>query len=327
LKHFLNKIKFGIGFDPKIEKRQDYNKFIPNGYKSVLILYADFELAWAWRYSKGIDNIIHYSEQLGKKERRNIPEILDVCESYNIPVTWATVGHLFLNSCERLNGHAHSEISRPEYFENNFWKFNSGDWFDADPCTDFNQDNCWYCPDLIKLIKSKKINHEIGCHTFSHLDCTDENCPPGVFNSDIEACKQAADKLGIKLKSFVHPAHTIGNLDGLIENGFSSYRTDYDNILGYPNLYKDKLWEFKSTWEFVSFNDWSVNYHIARYNEIIKRSIKNNSVCVLWFHPSIDSRFITDIMPSVFKGFNDLKDELYITTATEYANFLNNNAI
>jgi len=327
LKHFLNKIKFGLGLDPKIEKREDYKRYIPDGYKSVLILYADFELAWAWRFSKGIENRFDYSEKLGRKERENLPDILSVCESYGIPITWATVGHLFLSNCERKGAKAHPNILRPDYFDNKFWKYNEGDWFDADPCSGLKDNNNWYCPDLINMILNQKVKHEIGCHTFSHLDCTDANCPPEVFNSDITACKDAAKGFNVNLTSFVHPAHTIGNLDGLIDNGFTSYRTDYDNILGYPNLYKNKLWEMKSTWEFVSFDDWSINYHIKRYSEIIKRAKQNNSVCVLWFHPSIDLRFIHDIMPSVFNELNNMRDEVFVATASEYVNFLNKNAI
>jgi peptidoglycan/xylan/chitin deacetylase (PgdA/CDA1 family) len=327
LKHLLNKIKFGLGLDPKIEKRADYNRFIPAGYKSVLLIYADFELAWAWRYSKGIENPVKYSEETGKAERKNLPEILDICETYDIPITWATVGHLFLDSCDKYCDKPHPAILRPDYFESKFWSYTSGDWFDADPCSDVEKNGSWYCPDLIKLILKQKTKHEIGCHTFSHIDCTNEYCSSEVFNSDIEACKIAADKLGVKMTSFVHPAHTIGNLDNLIANGFTSYRTDYNNILGYPNLYKGKLWEIKSTWEFVSFKDWSIEYHIKRYNEILKRAIQNNSVCVLWFHPSIVSRFINDIMPSIFRGFNEKKDEVYITTASDYVNFLNEHAI
>lgn len=327
MRHFLNKVKFGFGLDPKVEKREDYSKYIPNGYKSVLILYADFELAWAWRYSKGIVNPINYSEKLGNYERKNIPEILEICENFNIPITWATVGHLFLDRCDRNSGKPHPSILRPDYFENKFWRYTNGDWFDADPCSDLDKNGSWYCPDLIKLILSQKTKHEIGCHTFSHLDCTDENCSPEIFNSDIQACKTAAEELGVNMTSFVHPAHTIGNLDGLISTGFTSYRTDYDNILGYPNLYKGKLWEIKSTWEFVCFDDWSNKYHLKRYNEIIKRSIKNNTVCTLWFHPSINIRFIREIMPSIFGNINEMKDDVYITTASEYVNFLNENAI
>lgn len=327
MKHFLNKIKFGLGLDPKIEKRKDYRRYIPEGFKSVLILYADFELAWAWRFSKGIERVTEFSEYMGRKERENIPQILSVCEYYRIPVTWATVGHLFLNKCERKDNKAHPSVLRPNYFENQFWRYTDGDWFDADPCCSVLTNDNWYCPDLIKLILNQKVKHEIGCHTFSHLDCTDNNCSSEVFNSDIGACKEAAKDFKIKLTSFVHPAHTIGNLDGLIDNGFTSYRTDYGNILGYPNLYKNKLWEIKSTWEFVSYSDWSVKYHIKRYCEIIKRASQSNSVCVLWFHPSIDIRFIHEIMPSVFSMFNDKRDEIYITTASEYVNYLNENAI
>lgn len=325
IKHQLNKLKFALGLDPKIEQRNDYEKYIPEGYKSVLIIYADFELAWAWRFSKGIQDVIEFSKKLAKKERENMPAILDVCDEFNIPVTWATVGHLFLNNCNKIEGKPHHDIKRPNYFTNNYWEFIKGDWFDADPCSNYKVDDCWYCPDLIELILSKKVRHEIGCHTFSHLDCTDVNCSPEIFNSDIDACKSAAKEFNVEFSSFVHPAHTIGNLDALAENGFTSYRTDYGNTLGYPRLFKNKLWEFKSTWEFVSFNDWSVNYHIKRYKEILTRSVKSKTVCVLWFHPSIDKRFVTEIMPAVFKNFDNMRNDVYITTASEYADYLNNN--
>ena len=112
MRNLGKKIKFALGADPKIEKRKDSGKFIPGGYKSVLILYADFELAWAWRFSKSDNNPVQKSEKLAAVERKNIPKILDGCEEFGIPVTWATVGHLFLNSCSRKGGRVHGDIKR-----------------------------------------------------------------------------------------------------------------------------------------------------------------------------------------------------------------------
>ena len=44
------------------------------------------------------------------KTRENVPKILNLCEIYDIPITWATVGHLFLSNCKRVNKIAHPEI-------------------------------------------------------------------------------------------------------------------------------------------------------------------------------------------------------------------------
>lgn len=323
----LKKIKFGLSLDPKIEKVRDHRRYLPDGSKAVLIIYADFELGWAWRYSKSADRGNEYADKLGLEERKNVPAILDVCDEFGIPVTWATVGHLFLHSCVKSAGAPHPEISRLGYFDNSFWKYSGGDWFDADPCTDYIKNPGWYCPDLISRIKSSRTGHEIGCHTFSHIDCTDKICPPEVFDSEIMECKRLAEIEGINLKSFVHPAHTIGNLDGLIKHGFSSYRTDYNNILGYPEKYKNRLWQLKSTWEFVLFREWSIKYHIYRYIEILKRAIKNETVCVLWFHPSMNIGFFENVFPEVCNFINDRRKDIHVTTAGGYTGFLDRSGV
>ncbi|MCU0372045.1 MAG: polysaccharide deacetylase family protein [Ignavibacteria bacterium] len=327
MKNFRKKIKFALNLDPRVEKLKDKHKYIPDGYKSVLIIYADFELAWAWRFSKSTDDPLKIAEKFAYTERNNIPAILDICSEFNIPITWATVGHLFLDSCKRNSGILHDDVKRIDYFENNFWSYKKGDWFDSDPAGSTRTNPEWYCPDLIDMIASSKVKHEIGCHTFSHIDCTDKNCSPEVFDSEIIKCKDLASEKGIILKSFVHPAHTIGNLDGLIKHGFTSYRTDYNNILGYPEKYRNKLWEFKSTWEFVCFDDWSVKYHIYRYSEILYRAIKNNTNCVFWFHPSINPKFICEIMPVLFRYFYDNADKVFITTAEKYSEMLSSNGL
>ncbi|MCE1166096.1 MAG: polysaccharide deacetylase family protein [Bacteroidetes bacterium] len=327
MNNFFKKISFGLHLDPMVEKINGHRRYIPEGKKAVLIIYADFELGWAWRYSKINGDPGRLAEIKGLNERKNVPYILDACDNYSIPVTWATVGHLFLDKCIKGGVSAHPEIKRYGYFENLFWKYESGDWFDADPCTDVKTNPAWYCPDLIKQIRAVRTEHEIGCHTFSHIDCSDENCPPDVFDSEIKECIRLASAEGIELKSFVHPAHTIGNLDGLIKNGFNSYRTDYNNILGYPEKYNGKLWHFKSTWEFVLFKEWSIRYHINRYIEILRRALMNETVCVFWFHPSMDIRFFEEVFPSVCEYINRNREIIEVTTASGYADFLEKNGL
>jgi len=322
IKAQISKINFSLGRNPKIEKHKEWHKFIPEPYKAVILISADFELAWAWQYAK-VKNPCQLAIEKAKQSRKNIPKILDLCEQYNIPITWATVGHLFLDSCKKENNIPHPEIKSLNYFENRYWKFDKGVWFQHDPCSNVKDSPEWYAPDLIKDILSRKTEHEIGCHTFSHIDCRDEVCSNEVFNSEIEACKNEAEKLGLQLKTFVHPAQTIGNLDNLIKQGFTSFRTDYRNVLGYPIKHQNGLWEFQQTAEFVYRKGWSINYHIYRYKKIIDRAIKSNTVCYFWFHPSFDPLFTEKIMPEVFAYIDGKKDKILIITNCSFINFLN----
>jgi peptidoglycan/xylan/chitin deacetylase (PgdA/CDA1 family) len=325
LRKQLRKIKFNLGFDPKIERRSDWNKFIPEPHQSVCLISADFELAWAWQYTKSASNPLEKAIRMARMERENVPRIIALCEKFNIPITWATVGHLFLEECPSSKGKPHPHLPRLSRFENRFWKFDGNDWFDNDPCTDYNRDPEWYCPDLIKQLISSSVKHEIGNHTFSHIDCSDRVCPPELLRAEIKESKKLAEKLGIELKSFVHPGYTIGNLDVLADEGFTNFRTDYRNVLGFPKKHKNGLWELEQTMEFNNCNCWSVDYQIKRYITIVKRALKSNTVCVFWFHPSCDSVVVEKIWPEVFKYLDDNRDKLWVTTHTEYFNWINTN--
>ena len=87
IKAQLSKAKFALGLSPEIEKCDDFRKFIPEPYSSVVLISADFELAWAWRYSKGFENSYEQALIKARQERRNVPKILSLCEQFNIPIT------------------------------------------------------------------------------------------------------------------------------------------------------------------------------------------------------------------------------------------------
>lgn len=324
VKPYLSKLKFLFNKNPLIERGFLAEEYIPSPYQSVLTITADFELAWAWRYSKSSKNPIEKAKIKGKMERENIPKILELCNTYNIPITWATVGHLFLESCSKKNEIAHSNLPKLDHFENEYWKFEGEDWFENDPCSNFQKAPEWYCPDLIKQILNAKVKHEIGCHTFSHIDCSDEVCSAVVFAAEINECIKEASKLGLTFESFVHPGHTIGNLKTLSELGFTSFQSDPGNILGYPVQHQKKLWELKRTYEFTYRKDWSIDYHIYRYKKIIDRAIKNKTICNFWFHPSFDTTFLGKILPDIFQHISSLRNEIWISTVGQYVDWLNN---
>ena len=206
--------------------------------KGIITFSADFEMAWAFRYSKTQN---HNATQLGIEEWENVPVFVNLFERYKIPITWATVGHLFLEKCDCIDGKSHPEMVHPRHFENRNWLFDKGSWYDADPCTNYKQDPAWYAPDLIEQIVKSPVTHEIGCHTFSHIDFSDLNCNKELAHSEIEKCVSLAKEKGIQLSSMVFPGGTYGNIKTLREHGFTSYRHPMKYDICLPKFDKEGL--------------------------------------------------------------------------------------
>lgn len=323
LKSTLSKLNFRLGRNPVIEKAADCSVFIPEPYQSVFTLSSDFELAWAWRFAKKERDPIRFALQKAKLARKNMPNILRFCEEYNVPVTWATVGHLFLKSCEKENGIPHPDMKRMPHFDNGYWDFNQGDWYRDDPCTNYKDGPEWYAPDLLDQIQKSPTAHEIACHTFSHIDCSNIICPPEVFRSELEKCIEVAADRNISLKTFIYPAHTVGNLDELVKLGFTNFRSNLKDTLGYPVLHKNGLWEIKSSFHLMLRKEWSYKYQIYRAKEIIDRAIKHKTVCHFWFHPSFPEAYLMEVFPEVLSYLDSKRDEILLTTTDRYVDWLN----
>ncbi|MCG8550818.1 MAG: polysaccharide deacetylase, partial [Desulfobacterales bacterium] len=158
-----------------------------------------------------------------------------------------------------------------------------------------------------------------------HIDCRDEICPPALLKAELEKCKRLARRQGLEQRSFVHPGHTIGNLDILAQEGLTNFRTDYRNVLGYPKKHASGLWELEQTAEFVLRKGWSIDYHVHRYRTILKRAMASNTVCVLWFHPSFDPIVVKQILPLVFSFIRENKAHIWVTTHCHYIDWLERN--
>jgi len=63
--------------------------------KPAVVISADVELAWGWQYSRqGADPFV-----MAKRSRTNFPLLIELFDRYDVPITWAVVGHLLLHSC------------------------------------------------------------------------------------------------------------------------------------------------------------------------------------------------------------------------------------
>lgn len=262
--------------------------------KPIFIISLDLELLWGLinakdKSAKKIINILLNNKD---KVRKGIDMLLSIFEKYRIPATWATVGHLFLDHCEKIDGIPHKHMPRPR-----------PDWYDKDPCTNINKDPLFYGKDIIEKIISSNIEHEIGYHSFSHVifpECSREVC-----EAEIREGIKLAKEFGIKLNSFVFPENKVAHVDILKKYGFKIYRgrvaTRYDkdqNIIlrliygsfhtfvAYPvePEWKDGIWEIKSSMLF--FHPYFGSHTLLfKAKHGIDRAIKTRRVFHIHMHP------------------------------------------
>ena len=183
--------------------------------KATFVLSLDTELIWGSfhhmspaRFEAGYPNV-----------RGTIRAILELLERYEIAATWAVVGHLFLERCERdVSGLAHPDVLHPRQ---SYW---GEDWYSRDPCSSHDRQHLWYGPDILDMIQAAKVSQEIGSHSFGHARYGDPEFTREAAESDLDACLAAARARGINLRSFVYPGNSEGFHELLRERGFRAYR-------------------------------------------------------------------------------------------------------
>ena len=178
--------------------------------KSIFIISLDTELLWGYGGYPSSE-AISLMKNDDKKVRGCIDTLLSLFEKYNIPATWAVVGHLFLDHCKCEDGIPHKDM--PRFKE---------DWYSADPYTDIRRDPLYYGKDIVEKILSNRIEHEIGYHSFSHVVFPE--CSREVAEAEIKKGVKLAKEFEITLKSFVFPENKIGHVEVLKKNGFKIYR-------------------------------------------------------------------------------------------------------
>ena len=331
MKSFLKKIlgkdiveiisgtKFILGVRPKINSSPQKIKF-PDNRKIAVIISADFELAWAWQFVNYKSNPLELAIQKSRNCRINLPKIIKLSDEFKIPVTWATVGALFMERRECLK--VIENLIEPEYFENDFWKFSRGRWFGN--YFEYKDDSIWHCPDLIEMILKSDTGHEIGCHTFSHIDCSKSG--QEAIEAELAACKLAADKFGLDLKSFVFPGNFSGKVDILKKYGYIIYRSELDYEISGLGTDKAGLMILPGGLELEKPGSWSVPFFNRTLKNIMLNNLPEGSVCSFWFHPSCDRINIDSVFPDFFRFLDSHRDIFWITTMTELAKWAAENS-
>jgi len=259
--------------------------------KPIFIISLDVELLWGY-VAYPLHKVVDLLKRDDKKGRGCIDLLLSLFEKYNIPATWAVVGHLFLDHCECEDEIPHKDMPR---FKD--------DWYSFDPCTDIQKDPLYYGRDIVEKILSSRIKHEIGYHSFSHVVFSE--CSQEVAEAEIKEGIKLAKNFGITLKSFVFPENKIGHIDILKKYGFKIYRGEngcrkYDpsqNILvrkfngGINKIvappvkpkWKDGIWEIRSS---MYFCDPQIKFSVLLRAKLgLYRAIRSKKVFHIFLHP------------------------------------------
>jgi peptidoglycan/xylan/chitin deacetylase (PgdA/CDA1 family) len=185
------------------------------GRPGTFVLTLDFELIWGTldlfgpeRFRRACE--IERDVVLGR--------LLDLLDEFRIPATWCVLGHLFLDRCRETAGVAHPEIVRPRH------PWVKGDWFAHDPRSDESRAPLFYGRSLVAQLLERKVTHEVGCHSFSHVIFGDAGCSEATAASELMASVKAAGELGVSPTAFVFPRDAVGHLRLLPEHGFTCYR-------------------------------------------------------------------------------------------------------
>jgi len=180
----------------------------------LFILSLDTEIAWGTYGEKALLSRRASFDQ----DRALIRRLLDLLDHYQIPATWAVVGHLFLDQCD-----GHPDVLQPHY-----------GWADQpdsrrDPCTDIQRNPWYYGADIIAAIRGAKTTHEIGTHTFTHVMAGDPAVTPEIWVSQMKKIVELHAEHGLAVRSIVYPQNKIKYVEGLPDYGIIAYRGDERN--------------------------------------------------------------------------------------------------
>ena len=214
-------------------------------------------------------------------------------------------------------------MPRPKYFENEFWRFKKGDWYDFDPCGNYKSNPEFYAPDLVEMILNSKTNHEIGSHSFSHCDFSENNSYPELIESELMESQLAFSRFGIKPASFVFPGNFAGNLMLLKKYGYNiiRHKTNHKKEIGYPELLHHGLLAIHdSLYINSSYEKWSFDELLGKAKKYIQKSINTKSICHFWFHPSLEKDYIELYLFPLLEYIKSNEDNMYVFTMADIYN-------
>jgi len=167
-----------------------------------IVISVDAELGW------GYHDLPRPPTDKIKAARWGWKRLLDLFDRFEIPATWAVVGHLFLEECDGIH-EEHPTLDSWFARERGEWR---------------SRPELRFAQGLIDELMKADVGHEIGCHSFSHVDFGAPEMSREIAVAEVQASLAAARQRGISLQSFVFPRNNVAHLDVLAASSFTCYR-------------------------------------------------------------------------------------------------------
>jgi len=174
----------------------------PDGTVGSVVISIDAELGW------GFIDFDSPPTRRVESAREGWTWLCDRLEAYDIPATWAIVGHVFQESCD---GDHSDHPAWPEWFTRE-----RGPWADRPDLT--------RGADLVERVRASPVDHDIGGHTYTHIEFGADATTREIASYELARSVEIAESWGIALRSFVFPRNNLGHRDVLAEHGFETYR-------------------------------------------------------------------------------------------------------
>ena len=168
----------------------------------TVVLSVDAELAWGFH-----DKASPPMERV-EAGRAGWQALLDTFDEHGLPATWAVVGHLFLSNCDG----SHPDIPAP-----------SG-WFLPEREGELADRGLFCAPELVGDIRRAAVEHDLGIHTFSHVQFGALETTAGLARTEVEVAVDVARQAGFDPVSFVFPRNNVGHLPVLADSPMICYR-------------------------------------------------------------------------------------------------------
>lgn len=248
----------------------------------MFVISLDFELYWGVH-----DHVVlpHYAENL-RGVHTVVPKLLQLFEHYQIHVTWATVGFLFLNSLQSLQNHL--PTIQPSYMNtmlNPYQKLGT---------LNHTELSLLFAPALIEQIRT--IPHqEFGTHTFSHYYCLEAGQDIAAFRADLAKATEVAQEHGFTMQSIVFPRNQINlqYLSSCLDYGIRAYRgTEYHWIYQARTSQQQhwliRAWRLLDAYLNTTSHHCTTLFDIARskpYNISASRFLRPYNPRIHWLEP------------------------------------------
>jgi peptidoglycan/xylan/chitin deacetylase (PgdA/CDA1 family) len=306
--------------------------------KGIFTISIDYEFAWGYA-----DHHLRHEDRtriLG--EVKIVKRLLALFDKYDIPATWAIVGHLLEKNCSFFEGHLpHPEYPRPVHGRDD------ADWFSNHPGAGDISSPLWFDSlGLINEITESAVSHEIASHSYAHImyGATDVN--EGAVKSDIKNTERIHSENNLPMNTFIFPRNMEGFHDLLKEAGISYFRgttkkwySALPSVLKRLGHYIDNFLPISKTVlpkkhvsGLIDVPDSMLLIGRNGLRRIIPESItiqkaikglhhaaKHNRVFHLWFHPSnfsYDTETQFEVLETILKKAADLREDNLIDIKT-----------